>query len=104
MNRYEKGKIYEIVDVGYNKRYIGSTCEMLSKRMERHRKDYYSYLRNNLNTCTKSLEIFKEYGIDNVKIQLIEYYPCKSKEELLQREGYYIKNIDCVNKQRNINK
>ena len=37
MNRYEKGKNYQIVDVGFNKCYIGSTCESLSKRMERHR-------------------------------------------------------------------
>jgi hypothetical protein len=43
MNRYENGKIYKIVDVGYNKCYIGSTCESLSKRMERHRKQYKEY-------------------------------------------------------------
>ena len=40
VNRYENGKIYKITDVGYNKCYIGSTCESLSKRMERHRKQY----------------------------------------------------------------
>ena len=44
MNRYENGKIYKIVDVGYNKCYIGSTCESLSKRMERHRKQYKEYI------------------------------------------------------------
>ena len=43
MNRYENGKIYKITDVGYNKCYIGSTCENLSKRMERHRKQYKEY-------------------------------------------------------------
>ena len=43
MNRYENGKIYKLVDVGYNKCYIGSTCESLSKRMERHRKQYKEY-------------------------------------------------------------
>ena len=36
MNRYEHGKIYKIVDNGYNKCYVGSTCESLSQRMARH--------------------------------------------------------------------
>ena len=40
MNRYEKGQIYKIVDIGQTKMYIGSTTEPLSKRMERHRSDY----------------------------------------------------------------
>ena len=34
MNRYENGKIYKITDTGYNKAYVGSTCESLSKRIE----------------------------------------------------------------------
>ena len=98
MNRYDRGKIYKITDIGYNKCYIGSTCEKLSKRMERHRKDYCSYLNNTLKTWTTSLELFKEYGKDNLKIELIENYPCESKEELLRREGYFIQNTDCVNR------
>ena len=43
MNRYEKGKIYKITDIGYNKFYVGSTCENLSKRIERHRTKYKNY-------------------------------------------------------------
>ena len=39
-NRYKHGKIYKITDVGYNKCYIGSTCESLSQRMTRHRSNY----------------------------------------------------------------
>lgn len=34
MNRYEKGQIYKIVDVGYNKMYIGSTTENLKKGLK----------------------------------------------------------------------
>ena len=30
-NKYQNSKIYKIVDVGYNKCYIGSTVEELSK-------------------------------------------------------------------------
>ena len=36
--------------------------------------------------------------MENCKIELIENYSCVSKEELTAREGYYIKNTDCVNK------
>ena len=43
-------------------------------------------------------DIFEKYGIENCKFFLVELYPCKSKEELEAREGYYIRNYDCVNK------
>jgi hypothetical protein len=36
---------------------------------------------------------------DNYKISLIELFPCNLKDELSAREGYYIRNIKCVNKQ-----
>ena len=38
------GNIYKIVVVGYNLCYLGSTCEKLSKRMERHRAEYKNYV------------------------------------------------------------
>ena len=43
-SRYWNGKIYKIVGVGFNLCNIGSTCEKLKKRMERHRA-------NHLNLC-----------------------------------------------------
>ena len=97
MNRYENGKIYKIVDNGYNKCYIGSTCESLSQRMARHRHQYNSYLKGN-HGKTRSFQLFDEYNIDNCKIELIENYPCENKEELRRREGHFIQTIDCVNK------
>ena len=33
----------------------------------------------------------KELGVDNFLIQLVEEYPCQSKEELHKREGEWIK-------------
>ena len=98
MDRYKNGKIYKIVDVGFNKCYYGSTTEPLSKRMERHRKDYKEYLQNGKN-YTRSLGIFCEYGVENCKILLVEDFPCETKEQLLRREGEYIRNNECVNKQ-----
>ena len=97
MNRYEKGKIYKIVDIGYNKCYIGSTTEPLSKRMERHRKLHKRYLETG-KVDTRCRLIFEEFGVENCKIELLENYPCMTKEELLRKEGEYIQNTDCVNR------
>ena len=98
MDRYKKGKIYKIVDVGFNKCYYGSTTEPLSKRMERHRKSYKQFLETGkLDTAARVL--FGEFGVDNCTILLVEDYPCENKEQLLSREGEHIKNNECVNKQ-----
>ena len=98
MDRYKKGKIYKIVDVGFNKCYYGSTTEPLSKRMERHTKSYKQFLETGkLDTTARVL--FGEFGVDNCKILLVEDYPCENKEQLLRREGEHIKNNECVNKQ-----
>ena len=95
--RYKDAKIYKIVDVGYNKCYIGSTCETLSQRMTRHRAYYVKFLKNQKIRMASSI-MFNEYGINNCKIELIEYYPCQNKEELLKQEGLHIRNNMCVNK------
>ena len=97
MNKYHNGKIYKITDIGYNKCYIGSTCESLSQRMARHRSQYKYYLTNKKHP-NRSFYLFDEYGIDNCKIELVEKYHCESKEELRQRAGFYIENTNCVNR------
>ena len=97
MHRYERGKIYKIVDVGYTKCYIGSTCETLSKRLSRHRKQY-KYYSQGKDSFVSAYGIFDEFGIENCKIELIENYPSNSIEELRKREGFYIETINCVNR------
>ena len=96
-NKYKTGQIYKIVDVGYNKCYIGSTIEYLSKRMTKHRADYKRY-KNEMMNYVCSFQLFDEFGTENRKIELVENYPCNSKEELRAREGFHIKNTICVNK------
>ena len=99
MSRYEHGKIYKITDIGYNKFYVGSTCESLSQRMAHHHSQYKHYKNGNINKKpTNSFLLFVEFGFENCKIELIENYPCESKEELRRREGYYIQSMDCVNR------
>ena len=96
MNKYHNGKIYKVVDIGYNKCYIGSTTENLSMRMVRHRSDYKRYKDGKMNKIM-SFDLFDEYGIES-KIELIENVKCETKEELLKKEGEYIRQTDCMNK------
>lgn len=94
---YSKSKIYKIVDPHYKECYFGSTVQHLSKRMGQHRANYLKY-KNGQYNFTTSFILFDKYGVDNCKIELVELFECKSKEELHQREGFFIRNNQCVNK------
>ena len=91
MVNYQNGKIYKIESFIGNCIYYGSTCQLLCQRMAKHRTIYRCEPHSNI-TSKQVLEY------PDAKIYLVELYPCNSKEELLRREGYYIKNNDCVNK------
>ena len=98
-NKYLNGKIYKIVDIGYNVCYYGSTCSSLSLRMACHRASYRSFLKG-LDHFRSIFTIFDEYGVENCKIELIKLFPCSSKIELEAEEGSFIKEHGCVNKNR----
>ena len=86
MPDYQKAKIYKLV--GYGLTYYGATIQSLCERKSGHKR--------NINKCM-SKELFK-LG-DDIDIVLVENYPCNNKEELHQRERYYIENNECINKQ-----
>lgn len=93
MPDYQNGKIYKLESSQTDKVYIGSTCQLLCKRFWDHKADYKSY-----NTKgTRFISSFEILKFDDVDIYLIEAFPCNSKEELHSREGYWIKQLDCVN-------
>ena len=43
-------------------------------------------------------DLFNEYGVENCKIELLEYFPCDTLQELERREGEHIRNNESVNK------
>jgi hypothetical protein len=94
MVNYKNGKIYCIRSFQTEKVYVGSTCEKLSKRMAHHRNAYKRYLNGKCNKVT-SYDILK---YDDAYIELIEYCPCDSREELCKKEGEHIRKNECVNK------
>ena len=93
---YKNGKIYKITSNSTDKIYIGSTCQLLCKRIAKHRGNYKEFLDGKYSNVS-SYELIK---FDDAIITLIEDYPCERKEQLLSRERYYIElNKDiCVNK------
>jgi len=82
MPNYQNGKIYAIKSYQTELIYIGSTTRPLSQRLGLHRLNYKN------NTGISSMELLK---YSDYYIELIENFPCNSKEELLKREGYFIK-------------
>ena len=86
MEKYSKGKIYCIESRSSDMIYIGSTIKQLHERFSSHLSDMKSWMKGNYNYVS-SFSILL-YG--DAKITLLEGYPCKSKEELIAREQYWI--------------
>ena len=97
MSKYQNGKIYKIWDFGYNQCYVGSSCQNLKRRFTKHRNSYTSYLAGK-SGFVSAYALFDEYGVENCKIELVEYYACNNKEELEAREGQIQREVDCINK------
>lgn len=94
---YKNAKIYSIRSYQTDEVYIGSTCQPLSKRMVDHRSNYKCWKKDsNKNSYITSYEILQ---YDDAYIELIELFPCTSKEELFKQEGKHIRETEnCVNK------
>ncbi len=86
MPDYSLGKIYCIRSYQTDKIYIGSTCqEYLSSRFQQHKRG------------RTTSRILIDYG--DAYIELLENFPCASKQELHKREGELIRihKNNCVN-------
>ena len=91
-----KGYIYKIYDNTNGNVYYGSTKELVSKRIAKHKAKYNCYLNKNINTSyCKSYEIIKNNDYSYCVVEEVEY---ENKWELLNKERYYIENNECVNK------
>ena len=98
---YSLGKIYKIeakfevnvpVDVG------ATTKPFLSQRFNAHKQLYIQSKNENIKTRYCSVfQLFDKYGVDNIKIVLLELVNANSKDELMAREAYYINLMNTVN-------
>lgn len=98
---YSNGKIYQmepICDHEEGDVYIGSTCQkFISRRLAEHIYDYKKW-KNGKCRFVSSFLLFEKYEINNMRIILLESYPCHNNDELRSREAYYQKQNKCVNK------
>ena len=86
---YQEGKIYKIYNTINDDIYVGSTTLKLCERMTHHRRCLNS-------TSKKHRSLYKSMsgnGVYNFFIELIEKCPCNDKEELLKKEGEYIRAL-----------
>jgi hypothetical protein len=89
-----KGFIYIIRSHQTDAVYYGSTIQMLCKRMAEHRRDYKRFNDGKYHYTT-SFDIVK---YDDAYIELVEEIEFQNKQELFAREGHYIRDNKCVNK------
>lgn len=99
-NVYQNGKIYAIVsEKNKEKMYIGSTYMIdLNDRLLSHLKYYEGWLKS----VQKYISSFDIIRLGEYRIELLEEYPCNSKDELEKIEDEYIMQFwdICVNKNR----
>jgi len=94
-NKYSRAKIYKIVCNVTGLVYIGSTCEpTLARRLAGHRRDFKAYLNGKYPYVTS----FKVLENNDFYIELVKECPCNSKDQLMQIEGGYVRETECVNK------
>ena len=88
-----KGKIYKITNDYNDDIYVGSTCDLLTKRFSSHKKCLNKQEMNH----RPLYKLMNEIGFERFRIQLIEEYPCEDKYQLRQREGHFIREIGTLN-------
>jgi len=87
MNRYQKGKIYKLVNDADDQIYIGSSCLDLPKRFYMHKSAA------KLGGDRKVYKHLNTIGWEYVHIILVESFSCLNKMELEKRERYWIDTL-----------
>ena len=98
-----KGNIYKIESKDESIEgdiYIGSTMkEDINDRLKTHIYQYKHYIRHGFkDNYMNSFILFEKYGVDNVKITLLNSVEVDTRKELLIYETSYIKSLQNVNK------
>lgn len=92
MPDFQNAKIYKLVNSIDSKIFVGSSCQDLCVRKATHRYmaryEPHRAVYLHLNTI----------GWENVKIILIEKFPCKDREEMKKREHFWYEQLKpCLN-------
>lgn len=97
-----KGIIYKITDNTNSNCYYGATIQSLSNRKSGHKRDYNRYCLGGYKNkkigdySYTACQIFKN---NNFTFEIVEKMDTDlDRQNLLERELYYIRNFKCVNK------
>lgn len=82
MIEYQNGKIYKLTSDENDILYIGSTVQKLNLRLQNH-------LSRMKRGASKTYIQMRSYS--NIKIELLENYPCEDRAQLSAREGDFIR-------------
>ena len=89
-----RGYVYMIESASAGLRYYGSTKQALTSRMSGHRRDFKRW-KNGKHNYTTSFQVIEN---PDARIMLVETVEYQDKQELIAREGHYIRENECVNK------
>ena len=90
MPDYCNGKIYKLKSSNSDLCYIGSTTLSLNKRLSNHISHHKLWKSGKYNFVSS----FKLFDDDSeAVIELLERYPCDSREELEKRERHFIETV-----------
>ena len=96
MVSYQNAKIYKVVCNITGQVYISHTTKKyLSQRLSYHLSKFHLYQEG---LCAFN-PVFRIIENGNYYIELLEMCNCYSKEEVIQKQNYYICSMDCLNKQ-----
>lgn len=96
-NKYANAKIYRIVLPDERGTYVGSTCQrLLCMRLRGYVKDS-KQLRNVQIPSYKAINELPERW-EGIKIELLEDFPCQTKDQLNKPEGEIIRQMGTLNK------
>ena len=87
--------IYKIINTVNNHFYIGSTDRKFSERFKEHCRYYEQYKTENRRNLHPALwAAYDKYGIENFKVEIVEILNGKTFSEILDREEYYIHELN----------
>ena len=92
---YQNGYIYKIWSLQTEEIYIGSSTTDKRLRLNQHKRQYKRFLQEKTKNYYTSFEIVK---YPDCKIEIIEKFPCNSKDELEKREGEHQRATKCCNR------
>ena len=87
--------VYKIINKLNGHFYIGSSDRKFKERFKEHCRYYEMYKEGSkINQHPKLWNAYDKYGIENFSIELIEILDGKTSQEILEREEYYILNLN----------